>query len=75
MHWVHLLSGRPLVRIQPGVPGKRVWHMPGPFLLFVLWYALCPARIFEDAASDALIGCIPISFAPDGLLAALPAGL
>ena len=27
--------------------------MPGPFLLFVLWYALCPARIFEDAASDA----------------------
>lgn len=37
--------------------------------------ALCPARIFEDAASDALIGCIPISFAPDGLLAALPAGL
>ena len=27
--------------------------MPGPFLLFALWYALCPARIFEDAASDA----------------------
>lgn len=27
--------------------------MSGPFLLFVLWYALCPARIFEDAASDA----------------------
>lgn len=53
MHWVHLLSGRPLVRTQPGVPEKRAWHMPGPFLLFVLWYALCPARIFEDAASDA----------------------
>jgi hypothetical protein len=28
-----LLSGRPLVRIQPGVPEKRTWHMPSPFFV------------------------------------------
>ena len=41
MHWVHLLSGRPPVRIWPGVPYKtpQDGEFPHPAVFFAVWGA------------------------------------
>lgn len=74
MHWVHLLSGRPLVRIQPGVPDFLPKALAArafvflPFLVFSCsilhaFSRLRPlfARGWAAAASNA---CSPRRFYP-----------